>query len=240
VNLRKAVLVDPHPLWLNAVQEVLHGSSVEVVGRAASTKDGVGLVQEHQPELLVTEIADAAVAEYVEEVRRSSPSTRVVVLSAVEDRDVVDAALRAGATAYVIKTALPDDFAAAVRQVFSHSVYLPGPNGNGPRLEPRPDHAVATHELTRRELEILQLVAEGAPNSEVARKLWITQQTVKFHLSNIYKKLGVANRTEAASWAQRQGLLADGSTAGAYRNAPRQPGSERAARRAMRLRRRRS
>ena len=207
MNLRKAVLVDPHPLWLNAVQEVLHGSSVEVVGRAASTKGGVGLVQEHQPELLVTEIDDAAVADYVEEVRRSSPSTRVVVLSAVEDRDVVDAALRAGATAYVIKTALPDDFAAAVRQVFSHSVYLPAPNGNGPRPERRPEQAGATHELTRRELEILQLVAEGASNSEVAQKLWITQQTVKFHLSNIYKKLGVANRTEAASWAQRQGLL---------------------------------
>jgi DNA-binding NarL/FixJ family response regulator len=213
VNLRTAVLVDPHPLWLDAIQEVLHGSSVEVVGRSGSTKAGLGLVKEHQPELLVTEIAGANVTDYIERVRSISPSTKVVVLTAVEDQDVVEAGLLAGATAYVVKTAIAEDFAAAVRQVFSHSVYLPTPNGNGAerkRLQQQPD---ATHELTRRELEILRLVAEGASNVDVARKLWITQQTVKFHLSNIYKKLDVANRTEAGSWAQRHGLLGEGSAA---------------------------
>jgi DNA-binding NarL/FixJ family response regulator len=213
VNLRTAVLVDPHPLWLDAIQEVLHGSSVEVVGRSGSTKAGLGLVKEHQPELLVTEIADADVTDYIVRVRSISPSTKVVVLTAVEDRDVVDAGLRAGATAYVIKTALADDFAVAVRQAFSHSVYLPAPNGDGARRETSPQPTDGAHDLTRRELEILRLVAEGASNVEVARELWITQQTVKFHLSNIYKKLDVANRTEAGSWAQRHGLLGEGSAA---------------------------
>ena len=61
--------------------------------------------------------------------------------------------------------------------------------------------------LTRREIEILQLVAEGHSNAGVAKLLWVTEQTVKFHLSNIYRKLGVANRTEASRWAQLQGLL---------------------------------
>jgi DNA-binding NarL/FixJ family response regulator len=211
VNLRKAVLVDPHPLWLDAVQEVLHRSSVEVVGRSGSTKAGIVLVDEHRPDLLVTEIADADVTDYIGRVRGVSPSTKVVVLTAVEDRDVVDAGLRAGATAYVIKTALADDFASAVRQAFSHSVYLPAPNADGARRDPSPQPTDGAHDLTRRELEILRLVAEGASNVEVARKLWITQQTVKFHLSNIYKKLAVANRTEAGSWAQRHGLLDDGS-----------------------------
>ncbi len=63
------------------------------------------------------------------------------------------------------------------------------------------------HDLTRRELEILQLVAEGYSNSQLARMLWVTEQTVKFHLSNIYRKLDVANRTEASRWAQVNGLL---------------------------------
>ena len=63
--------------------------------------------------------------------------------------------------------------------------------------------------MTRRELEILKLVAEGQPNATVARKLWVTEQTVKFHLSNIYRKLGVANRTEAGRWAALNGVFAE-------------------------------
>ena len=65
------------------------------------------------------------------------------------------------------------------------------------------------HDLTKRELEILQLVAEGHSNSQLARMLWVTEQTVKFHLSNIYRKLDVGNRTEASRWAQLNGLLAN-------------------------------
>jgi DNA-binding CsgD family transcriptional regulator len=68
-------------------------------------------------------------------------------------------------------------------------------------------------ELTRRELEILQLVAEGHSNSQLAKMLWVTEQTVKFHLSNIYRKLDVANRTEASRWAQLHGLLPAASAA---------------------------
>ena len=67
--------------------------------------------------------------------------------------------------------------------------------------------AEPAHDLTRRELEILQLVAEGYSNSQLGRMLWVTEQTVKFHLSNIYRKLDVANRTEASRWAQVNGLL---------------------------------
>ena len=66
----------------------------------------------------------------------------------------------------------------------------------------------AAHELTKRELEILLLVADGSSNGQLAKKLWVTEQTVKFHLSNIYRKLEVANRTEASRWAHLNGLLA--------------------------------
>ena len=108
-----------------------------------------------------------------------------------------------------MKTAHPDDLASAVRQVFDHSVFLAdGPSSLVASTAPgkrASDHA----ELTRREREILQLVAEGHSNSQLARMLWVTEQTVKFHLSNVYRKLDVTNRTEAARWAQLHGLLPD-------------------------------
>ena len=120
---------------------------------------------------------------------------------------MIDAALVAGVSAYVVKTAHPEDLASAVRQAFSHSVYLAGRRNLAPApVEPKVE-AADEPGLTRRELEILRLVAEGQSNAQLARMLWVNEQTVKFHLSNIYRKLDVANRTEASRWAQIHGLL---------------------------------
>jgi DNA-binding NarL/FixJ family response regulator len=212
LNLRRAVLMDPYPLWLDAVQDVLDRSSVEVIGRCTSDSEAVELVREHQPELLVTELDGIVVDDYLRRALAAGPSTRVIVLTEVEDENVVAAALRAGVNAYVVKTALPDVFEAALGPTFAHSVFLPASNGNG---VPKPSQAARDPEvpLTRREAEILQRVAQGAANAEVAQDLWVTEQTVKFHLSNIYKKLGVANRTEAGFWAERQGLLGESASA---------------------------
>ena len=108
--------------------------------------------------------------------------------------------------AYVVKTAHSDDVGVAIRQTFTPSLFLPSvasaSNGNGAM-----DSHPAADILTKREREILKLVAEGHSNSQLARMLWVTEQTVKFHLSNIYRKLEVANRTEASRWAQLHGLL---------------------------------
>jgi DNA-binding NarL/FixJ family response regulator len=120
---------------------------------------------------------------------------------------VIDSALAAGAAAYVVKTAHPEDLASAIRQAFSHSVYLAGRPAVAPIPVPEPAPVDDSPGLTRRELEILRLVAEGHSNAQLARMLWVTEQTVKFHLSNIYRKLDVANRTEASRWAQVHGLL---------------------------------
>ena len=100
-----------------------------------------------------------------------------------------------------------DDLASAIRQAFDHSIYLArGHNGKRQRARESIEEAWG---LTRRELEILTLVAEGHSNAQLARMLWVTEQTVKFHLSNIYRKLNVANRTEASRWAQLHGILPD-------------------------------
>jgi len=131
---------------------------------------------------------------------------KAIVLSMYEERALVEAAFAAGAFAYVLKSADPDDLRAAIRQAFEPSVYFaPELVSNGAEPDERPSVDAG---LTRREIEILQLVAEGYSNAQLARMLWVTEQTVKFHLSNIYRKLGVANRTEASRWAQVHGLLA--------------------------------
>jgi DNA-binding NarL/FixJ family response regulator len=142
--------------------------------------------------------------------RSTAPEMRAIVLSTHRDSSHIDSALAAGASAYVVKTAHPDDVASVVRQAFEHSVFMPAAS---PAPAPTAGDASVRAErpggLTRRELEILKLVAEGHSNAQLARMLWVTEQTVKFHLSNVYRKLDVANRTEASRWAQRNGLLGD-------------------------------
>jgi two-component system response regulator DevR len=204
-----AVILDEHPLWLEAVEGVLHRIGIQVAGKATSPSQALTLVEEARPDLLVADLPqsdgarDGAV--FLAKARQLVPHLRTIVLSAHTDPHHIDAALEAGAAAYVAKTTHPDDLASAVRQSFNHSVYLAGPRG------PAAVSPMGVNEregrLTRREREILRLVAEGHSNAQLARMLWVTEQTVKFHLSNIYRKLDVSNRTEASRWAQVNGLL---------------------------------
>jgi DNA-binding NarL/FixJ family response regulator len=182
---------------------------IGVIGKATSHKHALRLAVEHRPDLLITEIGgapgDLRGFDSIREAHEQAPETRTVVLSSHEDSDHIERALASGAVAYIVKTAHPDDLASAIRQAFEHSIYFAA-------ATPRADSAIGDipsipAELTRRELEILCLVAEGLSNAALARRLWVTEQTVKFHLSNIYRKLGVSNRTEASRWAQVHGLL---------------------------------
>ena len=213
----EAVVLDPHPIWLDAVEMVLARIGATVIEKTSSGHAALAAIERAQPRLLTLELdATPGEPEGLEVIRRATilaPGLRAIVLSAHQDTAHIDAALSAGAAAYVVKTAHPDDVASAVRQAFDHSVYLAG----GPRpVDGRPAATAtlaseAPGGLTRRELEILKLVAEGHSNSQLARMLWVTEQTVKFHLSNIYRKLGVSNRTEASRWAQLNGLLSHDS-----------------------------
>jgi DNA-binding NarL/FixJ family response regulator len=209
-NSRTAVLLDRHPMWLDAVEQVLTKIQIEVRGRSNLLVDLVALVTHHQPDLLVAdlELTDSDNSEAIDALREAHarvPMLKSVVVSALDQPKQVEAAFSAGAVAFVAKRAHPEDLSSAVRQVFDHSIYFAG------QAQPIARVAAPTIEdatvLTRRELEILQLVAEGKSNAQVGRTLWVTEQTVKFHLSNIYRKLDVSNRTEASRWAQTRNLL---------------------------------
>jgi DNA-binding NarL/FixJ family response regulator len=205
---RSAVLLDPHPLWLDAMEKLLQDVGVTVVGRATAPDEAVGLIEAHRPDVFVAgvDVASPDAVTCVARAKHVHPELKTVVVDDSTNPEEIDLAFAAGATVYCVKTAPQDDLASAIRQAFERSIYLAtGGMSAASRLTVTRD--AATHDLTRRELEILRLVAEGSSNSQLAKMLWVTEQTVKFHLSNIYRKLDVSNRTEASRWAQVHGLL---------------------------------
>jgi DNA-binding NarL/FixJ family response regulator len=207
---RTAVLVDEHPLWLDTIEQVVEPVRMRVLAKVTRASAALGVLSEQTPDLLVTGIRmpDGEI-NGIDLVRRALerlPNMKAIVLSMYEERTLVEASFAAGAFAYVLKSADPDDLRAAIRQAFEPSVFF-APELADNEAEPAESPPVDPG-LTRREIEILRLVAEGYSNAQLAKMLWVTEQTVKFHLSNIYRKLDVANRTEASRWAQVHGLLA--------------------------------
>jgi DNA-binding NarL/FixJ family response regulator len=211
------IVLDPHPLTLDAVERVLEDLGFDVLAKTSAPTEALRAVLSYSVSILILDIeaqdAERDGMSCLSTVTTEAPHTRSIVLTAQTDTRLIDAVFDAGAEAYVIKTVHPQDLAAVISQAFEHSVYLPSLRRReaGPIPSDRADES-AFSQLTRREVEILRLVAQGHSNGEVARMLWVTEQTVKFHLSNTYRKLEVANRTEASHWAHVQGLV-DGTVA---------------------------
>jgi DNA-binding NarL/FixJ family response regulator len=196
--------------------QLLVGVGITLVGKTTDPAEALDLVKEHHPDVLLTDfnVGDGEVdgLECLRRAHELEPGLKMVVLSATHEPEEVQSAFAAGASVFCVKTAAQDDLMAAIRQAFETSIYLAHSVNGTPRRDSLSVVADAP-ELTRRELEILRLVAEGHSNSQLARMLWVTEQTVKFHLSNIYRKLDVANRTEASRWAQLHGLLPETAAA---------------------------
>ena len=123
-------------------------------------------------------------------------------LSVSADRSLIDNVLKRGASAYIVKSVNPVDLPSVIRQALEETVYTAVGLPDDPS-----SRAAKAAGLTERELAILTALARGMSNAAIAKQLWVAQQTVKFHLTNIYRKLGVANRTEAARYAYQQGLI---------------------------------
>ncbi len=203
-----AVLMDPHPLCHAAVTALLAPLHTTIAGTATSVASARALVAEHRPDLLITEIdlpegRDEGMS--VVSLAHDDPRLTVIVLSSNDEPDLIEAACAAGAAAYISKTAEPDEIATAIQQAFDPAVRLAPARPNA-TITPFPRERIRP-QLTRREIEILKLVSDGRSNRETGQVLWVTDQTVKFHLANIYRKLGVRNRYDASLWALENGLL---------------------------------
>ena len=206
----RVVLVDDHPLFLEALGRQLEAEGIEVAGTTTRAEEAVDLTGDARPDIVLLDLRmpgmDGLVA--LQKLREEHPDVKVVILSGENDAGRIDRALAAGAAAFVVKTASADDIAHALRAVMGDAtVYYTTPRETS-EASPEPAAPDAAG-LTRREREILALVAAGHSNARLGRMLWVTEQTIKFHLSNIYRKLGVSNRTEAAARAYSLGLLSD-------------------------------
>jgi DNA-binding NarL/FixJ family response regulator len=216
---RSAVLLDPDAGRPGVVEETLAGLEVEVVGTAEEPSDALVLIRDHAPDLLVIDVripgGETDSLACLRRAREEVSHLRAIVLSGQVEPEHVEAAFQAGASAYIAKPTDPADLATAIRQVFKRSIFLAGTAVGAEQSVPHEGDEWGG--LTERELEIIRLVAEGRSNAEVAKIIWVTEQTIKFHLSNIYRKLGVANRSEARRRAQALGLLSDANDAGGER-----------------------
>jgi DNA-binding NarL/FixJ family response regulator len=204
-KLYSAVLVDDQHVWLDALASIVEAAGIRVVGKATSADEALALIEETNPSLLVSDLRlpaeDVSGGELVREAIKRRPELHAVIVSGDDDTVSINEALSSGAAVFVSKRSYAADITVAIKQVFNRSFFLaPRVRGESEQC----DRAERLPSLTRREGEILALVAEGLSNSKMARLLWLSEQTVKFHLSNIYRKLGVANRTAAARWAIQQ------------------------------------
>jgi DNA-binding NarL/FixJ family response regulator len=179
---------------------------VELVGAAADGAEAVDLCREEEPDVVLMDLEMPRV-DGIEATRRiaaGSPATHVVVLTSFSDRERILGALDAGAVGYVMKDASPDELAGAIRSAA---------RGESP-LDPKAARTVLAARrkpgpvelLTEREREVLQMVGKGMPNKHISRRLGISEKTVKAHLTSIFRTIGVTDRTQAALWAERNGL----------------------------------
>ena len=209
------VIADDHELVRDGLRDLLSAQSeLEVVGEAGTGEEAVRLCGDLRPDVVVMDLQMPGIGgvEATRRIRELSPNSAVLVLTMFEDDTSVVAALRAGARGYVLKGAERQDIVRAVQSVARGDALFGGAVANLLL-----DRAAATAEtetsavsgLTEREREVLTLLADGLPNAAIARRLFLSQNTVRNHLSNVFAKLGVSSRSEAiivarSGWVGRQ------------------------------------
>ena len=180
-----------------------------VVAQVEARSENVETVADASPDVVLIDDPEHhdRLLDLVREITDACESASVIMLTLSPDAARLDAIFDAGAVGAVSKAAHPSALATLIRETVDGRVlHLHRPVGSTPAPAVKPTTSEDSA-LSARELEVLRLVAAGSTNSEIAQKLWVTEQTVKFHLSNIYRKLEVANRTEASHYAHVNGLL---------------------------------
>jgi len=204
----KVLIADDHQLLVDGTKQALEkAGGFEVVGQASNGAQVLPLVRRLRPDLVLLDwrMPQMDGLTCLAKIRKDFPDVKVAMLSVSQDPELIQAALKRGASAYIVKTVDPDDLAAALRQAMGGNVFTTVGVSEDPG-----ERAAKDAGLTERELVIVRAVARGLSNEAIAKELWVAEQTVKFHLTNIYRKLDVSNRTEAARYAFEQGLVEPG------------------------------
>ncbi len=208
------ILVDDHQIVRQGVRAFLDTQpDIRVIDEAESGEAGVRLAQDHAPDVVLMDLLMPGLngVEATRRVKQVSPRTQVIVLTSYHQDEHIFPAIRAGALSYILKDAGPDELVDAVRKAAQREAVL------HPRVAARvvqelhgsrrQDSPNPFTELSDRELEVIRLIADGLNNAAIAERLIISEKTVKSHVSNILGKLHLADRTQAAIYAWREGLV---------------------------------
>lgn len=211
----RVLLADDHDLFRQGVRRLLEGAAdVEVIGEARTGEEAVRLVEDLIPDIVLLDITMPGLSgiDAARLIKTASPRTGLIMLTVHADEEFLFEAIKAGAMGYLLKDASPDELVRSIRLIYGGEGLL-APSMAAKvmrefaRTRDAKELAGVLNPLTPREIEILQHVAEGLANKEIAHKLSISERTVKNHLSNIMEKLHVNSRTQAAVYALRSGLV---------------------------------
>lgn len=207
------LLVDDHAVVRQGVKAFLvTQSDISVVGEAGSGEEAVKLAEQHVPDVILMDLIMPNLdgVEATRRVKQVSPRSQIVVLTSYHEDEHVFPALKAGALSYILKDVSADELATAIRKAAAGEAVLHSRVAARIIKElqgRRADHLNPFTELSERELEVLKLIADGMSNAEMAAKLVLSEKTIKGYVSNILSKLHLADRTQAAVFAWREGVV---------------------------------
>ena len=209
----RLMLADDHRMLREGLRRSLSDEGFDVVGEASGGEEAVRLATDLQPDVILMDVTmpDVDGVEATRRIHQTQPEIRIVMLTMHADQSVIAEALRAGASGYLVKDCSTDEIADAVRQAASEDSSL-SPElaiamlDEVRRIDPDPADD-SDRVVTKREVEVLQLIADGCSTPEVAESLFISQKTVKNHLASIYHKLDARDRTQAVLQAVRLGIV---------------------------------
>jgi len=218
----RILIVDDHALFRVGLANILgREKEFEVIGEADSSRSAIEMAEMHNPDVILMDasLPSPGGIETTQRIRRELPATAIVVMAADEDEEALFASIKAGAAAFVVKDITPDDLVHVVRRVATGEFLINDKVFSKPAVASRVlkefrELAVYGQEaqpifapLSPREVEILDNIAQGMTNKQVAYALSISEQTVKNHMSSILRKLAVNDRTQAVVYAMRQGWI---------------------------------
>ena len=204
----RVLIVDDHPLVRRGLTSLLGGApDIDVIGSASDGEEAVARVVEERPDVVLMDVSMPGISgmEAARRVLAAAPDTRVVMLTSFSQRDVVVESFDAGAVGYLLKDAEPQELINGIRAAARGDAPV-SPKAARELLRDRAQRR-PLDELTQRERDVLTLVGKGLANKQIAWRLGISEKTVKAHLGSVFDRLGVQDRTQAALWAQKHGLV---------------------------------
>ena len=212
MNKIKVLVADDHPLIIEGLRKVLsEHEDIEIVGHAVTGEDALRMSVELVPDVVLMDIRMPGLdgVEATRRIKQQLPATKVIILTVYEDNDYLFNAIKAGAVDYKLKDTSPEELVEAVRLVAQGEILITPKIAEKMKKEfDKISQEKSPYlKLTPREMEILDLLAKGASNKEIAHQLCIEEKTVKNHMSNIFAKLHVNDRTQALIVAIRQGIV---------------------------------